>query len=205
MKTAKIGAGNMLGNIYNQLNQAGFGYYSHKYSLAFDNIISIEMVNATGDILQVDSIINSDLYFALRGAVTYMELEFNKTNMNQVYQLFDTFNEVGPSLDDGIALKMSTKCNGMFINASNPISTKFIPQTFFDSVEALSKQPNKQAIKVLVDFVNNDVCSVLASFDLFCGAVNVNDSSSSFIYRDALYCIQIESDWKKTTLNILMK
>lgn len=128
-KTAKIGAGNRLGNVYNQLNQAGFfipaglcpsvgigghalgggfGYYSRKYGLACDNIISMEMVNVTGDILQVDSIKNFDLYFALRGAgggsygivtyfvfrihrtpphVTYMELEFNKTNMNQVYQL----------------------------------------------------------------------------------------------------------------------
>ncbi|CAG8843795.1 15813_t:CDS:2, partial [Gigaspora margarita] len=210
MKTAKIGAENMLGNVYNQLNQAdffiparlcpsvgigdhalgrGFGYYSHKYSLAFDNIISMGMVNTTGDILQVDFIINSNLYFVLRGAnygivmhfvfcihrtppqVTYIELEFNKTNMNQVYQLFDTFNEVGPSLDGGIALtirlnKSSLSITGLylgpcteaqnaigcFINASNSISTKFIPQTFFEFVEALSKQPNKQAIKVLVDF-----------------------------------------------------
>ncbi|CAG8815643.1 34682_t:CDS:1, partial [Gigaspora margarita] len=171
-----------------------------------------------------------------------MELEFNKTNINQVYKLFDAFNEVGPSLDDSIALKMRlnkslllitklylglcTKAqNAMecFINASNPISTKFIPQTFFEPVEALSKHPNKyyivnpehnpnffkaksffvnrgkglmqQAIKVLVNFVNNAVCTVLASFNLFSGAVNVNDSSFSFIHHDALYCIQIESDW----------
>ncbi|KAF0441097.1 FAD-binding domain-containing protein [Gigaspora margarita] len=88
-KTAKIGAGNRLGEVYNQLNQAGFlmpaglcpsvgigghvlgggfGYYSRKYGLACDNIISMEMVDANGNILQVDSTLNPDLFFALRGA-----------------------------------------------------------------------------------------------------------------------------------------
>ncbi|KAF0494352.1 FAD-binding domain-containing protein [Gigaspora margarita] len=119
MKTAKIGAGNRLGNVYNQLNQAGFlipaglcpsvgigghalgggfGYYSRKYGLACNNIISMEVVDGKGNILHVDSNTNSDLYFALKGAgggsygivtyfvfrihptppqVTYMELAFN--------------------------------------------------------------------------------------------------------------------------------
>ncbi|CAG8721817.1 3320_t:CDS:2 [Gigaspora margarita] len=292
-ETAKIGAGNRLGNVYNQLNQAGFlipaglcpsvgigghalgggfGYYSRKYGLACDNIISMEMVNATGDILHVDSNTISDLYFALRGAgggsygivtyfvfrihrtppqVTYMEMAFNKANMNQVYQVFDAFNKIGPSLDDRIALKMrmnksSLSINGLylgpctearnamkgFIDASNPIPTskKFIPQTFFESVETLSKIPNKydvvnpkhnpnffkaksfvvnkgkgltrQAIKVLNEFLTKDTsCKTLASFDLFGGAANVKDSSSSFIHRDALYCIQMESDWETKEQN----
>ncbi|CAG8642802.1 3189_t:CDS:2, partial [Dentiscutata heterogama] len=284
-KTAKIGAGNRLGNVYNQLNQAGFfipfgicpsvglgghvlgggfGYYSRKHGLACDNIISMEMVDAKGNLLQVNSTLNSDLFFALRGAgggsygivtyfvfrihqtppqVTYMNLEFNGTNMIQVYQLFDAFNEDGPSFDDGIALKMrlvkgSLSITGLYLGPSNeaqnamkeflskapnPISSEFDQQTFFESVEILSKSPNKyevvnpvhhpnffkaksffvntgeglthQAIDVLVNFVNGASCQILASFDLYGGAINIHNNSSSFIHRDALYCVQMESDW----------
>ncbi|CAG8557805.1 467_t:CDS:2 [Gigaspora rosea] len=282
METAKIGARNRLGNVYNQLNQAGFlipaglcpsiGIGGHalggrKYGLACD---SMEIVDAKGEILQVDSILNADLYFALRGAgggsygivtyfvfrihrtppqVTYMELAFNRANMTQEYQLFDAFNEVGPLHDDGIALKMrlnksSLSITGLYLSprtetlnamkeflskVPEPISIpKFIPQTFYESFETLSKSPNKyevvnpvhhpnffkaksfvvkgkgltrQAIKVLVDFLNGASCKILASFDLFGGAANVYDSSSSFIHRDALYCIQMESDWEAKDQN----
>src|SRR5262249_30275502 len=31
---------------------------------------------------------------------------------------------------------------------------------------------------------------------LYGGALNIYDNSSSFIHRNALYCIQIETDWK---------
>ncbi|KAF0441096.1 FAD-binding domain-containing protein [Gigaspora margarita] len=164
--------------------------------------------------------------------------------MTQVYQLFDAFNEVGPSLDDGIALKMrlvkgSLSITGLYLGprtearnamkkllskAPKPISSEFDQLTFFESVETLSKSSNKyevvnpvhhpnffkakaffvntgeglthQAIDVLVDFLNGASCTILASFDLYGGVINVHDNSSSFIHRDALYCIQMESDWK---------
>src|SRR5437764_14962449 len=84
----------------------------------------MEMVDASGNLLQIDSTSNPDLYFALRGAgggsygivtsfvlrihpippqVTSMEFDFNPT---QVQKLFDAYNEVGPSLDDGIVLQL---------------------------------------------------------------------------------------------------
>ncbi|CAG8708687.1 25968_t:CDS:2, partial [Racocetra persica] len=248
-------------------NTIGFGYYSRKYGLACDNIISMEMVDANGNLLQVDSTLNSDLFFALRGAgggsygivtyfvfriyrtppqVTSIKLEYNSaniTNMNQIYRLFHAFNKVGPSLDDGIALKMkldkgSSSITGLYLgpptealNAMNkflseapdPSLLEFVPQTFFEAVETLSKSPNKYevvnpvhhpnffkaksfivnmgkgltkpAIDSLVFFLNNATCETFASFDLYGGAVNNYDGSSSFIHRDVLYCIQMESDW----------
>ncbi|CAG8730059.1 14239_t:CDS:1, partial [Racocetra fulgida] len=227
----------------------------------------MEMVDANGNLLQVDSTLNSDLFFALRGAgggsygiityfvfriyrtppqVTSMKLEFdsaNMTNMNQVYKLFHAFNEVGPSLDDGIALKMkldkrSSSITGLYLGprtealnamkeflskAPDPSLLEFDQQTFFEAVATLSKSPDKyevvnpvhhpnffkaksfivnkgkgltnRAIDSLVNFLNNATCETFASLDLYGGAVNNYDSSSSFIHRDALYCIQMESDW----------
>src|SRR5581483_5143231 len=105
----------------------GYGFYSRKYGLACDNIISMEMVDAKGKILQINKNSNQDLFFALRGAgggsygivthfvfgihpipssVTYIELEFNSENMTQVQLLFDFFNNFGPHLNDNIVLKM---------------------------------------------------------------------------------------------------
>ncbi|CAG8721806.1 3319_t:CDS:2 [Gigaspora margarita] len=223
-ETAKIGAGNRLGNVYNQLNQAGFlipaglcpsvgigghafgggfGYYSRKYGLACDNIISMEMVDAKGDILQVDSILNSNLYFALRGAgggsygivtyfvfrihrtppqVTYMELAFNRANMTQVYQLFDAFNEVGPLLDDGIALKMRLNKGSLSITGLYLVVNPVHHPNFFKakSFVVKGKGLTRQAIKVLVDFLNGAYCKILASFDLFEQNTKCTDEINAF-------------------------
>ncbi|CAG8587316.1 624_t:CDS:2 [Ambispora gerdemannii] len=88
-KTAIIGAGNKLGPIYYALSQAGYlipggscpgvgiggfalgggyGLYSRKFGLAVDNILSIDIVNANGDLITASSTQNPDLFFALRGA-----------------------------------------------------------------------------------------------------------------------------------------
>ncbi|RGB43385.1 Glucooligosaccharide oxidase [Rhizophagus diaphanus] len=156
-QTARIGAGNRLGNVYNKLNQAGFlipagscpsvgigghalgggfGYLGRKYGYACDNIISMQMVDAEGNLLHIDSFSNPDLFFALRGAgigsygivtyfvfrihptpslVTSMELVFNRTNMTQVYQLFRAYDQVGPSLDNDIAFKMRLRNDSLSI------------------------------------------------------------------------------------------
>ncbi|CAG8693540.1 5388_t:CDS:2, partial [Funneliformis caledonium] len=146
---AKIGAGNRLGNVYNKLNQEGFfipagscpsvgiaghalgggyGFYGREYGLACDNIISMNMVDAKGNLLENIESSNHyfDLFFALRGAgggsygivthflfeihpiperVTYMSLEFNAA---QVRQLIKAFNEaeVNPRLENKTTLRM---------------------------------------------------------------------------------------------------
>ncbi|RIA97770.1 Glucooligosaccharide oxidase [Glomus cerebriforme] len=279
-QTAKIGAGNKLGVIYDKLSQAGFlipagtcpsvgigghslgggfGMASRKYGFASDNIISMEMVDANGNLLKIDNKTNSDLFFALRGAgggsygivtsfvfrihptppqVTSMTLQFD---INQVHQLFNAYNEVGPSLDNNIVLSLSLdtgilSIEGLYLgsskNAKNamntflskapkPTSSEFKQQTFFDSVVKFSylssnevKNPkhhpyffkaksflvNKgltsQAIDSIVDFLKNANCNGFALFDLFGGATNIVDDTSSFIHRDVLYGIQLLSSWE---------
>ncbi|RIA98809.1 Glucooligosaccharide oxidase [Glomus cerebriforme] len=283
-QTAKIGAGNRLGVIYNKLSQAGFlipagtcpsvgigghalgggyGFTGRKYGFASDNIISMEMVDANGKLLKIDNATNSDLFFALRGAgggsygivtsfvfhihptppqVTSMKFQFNP---NQVQQLFKAYNDVGPSLDNNIVLSISLSKGGLSIdglylgpsaNAKNamkqflseapkPTSSKFIPQSFFDSVKTFAYVPpnevanpkhnpyffkaksflvNKgltsQAINTMIDFLNNVSCDTYALFDLFGGTANINDVTSSLIHRDVLYGIQLlGQDWNSKT------
>ncbi|CAG8482140.1 2767_t:CDS:2 [Ambispora leptoticha] len=88
-KTAIIGAGNRLGPIHYALSQAGYlipigscpdvgiggftlgggyGLYSRKFGLAVDNVLSIDMVDANGNLITASPNQNSDLFFALRGA-----------------------------------------------------------------------------------------------------------------------------------------
>ncbi|GBC06835.1 hypothetical protein RclHR1_07080002 [Rhizophagus clarus] len=199
-KTARIGAGNRLGDVYNKLSQegfffpagscpsvgigghalgGGFGYFSRKYGLACDNVISMEMVDAKGSILQVNKKSNPDLFFALRGAgagsygivthytvrlhrtpprVTYMQFDFNRTDIKQLQQLFSALNKVGPSLDNNISLKLrlgsTLSITGVYLGprkkakiamreflyeAPDPISLIFEQKTFFESVELLSR------------------------------------------------------------------
>ncbi|CAG8615672.1 12194_t:CDS:2 [Ambispora leptoticha] len=88
-KTAVIGAGNRLGPMYYKLSQAGYlipggscpgvgiggftlgggyGLYSRKFGLAVDNVLSIDIVGANGNLITASPNRNSDLFFALRGA-----------------------------------------------------------------------------------------------------------------------------------------
>ncbi|KAF0476756.1 FAD-binding domain-containing protein [Gigaspora margarita] len=89
-KTAIIGVGNRLGEIYHKLNKfgylisagecinvglgghatgGGFGWTGRKYGLASDNIVSAEMVTANGTFISpINLTHHSDLFFAIRGA-----------------------------------------------------------------------------------------------------------------------------------------
>lgn len=225
----------------------------------------MEMVNAKGKLLKIDSKQHPDLFFALRGAgggsygivtyfefrihpkpkkITYINLEFNRTDMTQVRQLFYAFNIVGPSLADDFGLKLRLKkdllsISGVYLGprkrakkamrkflnlAPDPIESRYTRKTFIESVETLSnltkydvfspkhnpnffkvksfyfntgKVLNKKSIKALVNYVNRANCSTLASFDLYGGAINNgNYYNTSFIHRDALYCLQLEANWK---------
>ena len=216
----------------------------------------MEMVDAKGDLLQIDATSNSDLLFALRGAgggsygivtsfvfrihpvpprVTLMKFQFNP---NQVQKLFDAYNEVGPSLADDIVLQMdleqeSLSISGLYLGPSakaksemkeflskapKPTSSKFTQQTFFDSVKAFAgvqesevvkpihhplffkgksflvnkgKGLTPQAINPLANYLNSASCDTLALFDLFGGATNIANNTSSFVHRDVLYNIQL--------------
>jgi hypothetical protein len=123
------------------LSKKGFGYSSRKYGFASDNIISMEVVDAKGNLLQVDSTTNRNLFFALRGAgggnygivtsfvfrihptpqqVTSMKFSFNP---DHVQKLFDAYNKVGPSLSDDIVIsilleKGTLSIDGLFLGPS---------------------------------------------------------------------------------------
>src|SRR5215831_5687633 len=45
----------------------GLGWLMSKYGLAADNLDSVELVTASGEVLQVDEASHSDLFWALRG------------------------------------------------------------------------------------------------------------------------------------------
>ena len=45
----------------------GFGWISRKYGLTVDNLLSVEMVTADGDIIRASSTENPDLFWAVRG------------------------------------------------------------------------------------------------------------------------------------------
>lgn len=45
----------------------GFGWISRKYGLTIDNLLSVEMVTATGDVVQASASENEDLFWAARG------------------------------------------------------------------------------------------------------------------------------------------
>lgn len=107
---------------------------------------------------------------------------------------------------------------------TNPIETQYIQKTFIESVEILSnsskydvfspkhspnffkvksfyinkgKALNETAINVLVDYLDGAKCTTLASFDLYGGDINdVYYDKTSFIHRNALYCLQLEANWK---------
>jgi hypothetical protein len=87
-QTVTVGAGVNLGDVYNFLSPygvaipagscppvgvaghtlgGGFGMIGRKYGLACDNLLSVEMVDAKGNILTASATENTDLFWALRG------------------------------------------------------------------------------------------------------------------------------------------
>uniref|UniRef100_U9TZ43 FAD-binding PCMH-type domain-containing protein n=1 Tax=Rhizophagus irregularis (strain DAOM 181602 / DAOM 197198 / MUCL 43194) TaxID=747089 RepID=U9TZ43_RHIID len=280
-KTAKIGAGNRLGNIYVKLSEAGFlipagtcpsvgigghalgiGYCSRTYGITCDNVISMEMVNAKGELLHIDSTSHPKLFFALRGAgggsygivtsyvfhihpappqATYMRFAFNRTNLAQVHQLIFALNEVGPLIDNKIGLKLrlfktsliatvlylgprteaKNAMKDFLSKAPERISSEYNQLTFLEAIIAVadvseydmyhpSHHPiffklksfyvnqgeglNQAAINDLVDFSNRASCEVLTTFDLYGGKINIDRHNTSFVHRNALYCIRMQME-----------
>ena len=67
----------------------GVGFLARKFGLAIDNLLAAEIVTADGEILQVDSENNADLFWAIRGGggnfgvVTKFKYELH--NLNECY------------------------------------------------------------------------------------------------------------------------
>lgn len=115
-RTAKVGPGAMLGDLdkatqpYNLLTTGGIvsttgvsgltlgggiGYLARKYGLTLDNVTSMEVVIANGELLQCSKSENSDLFWALRGGggnfgvVTSFEFQLHLQNSEMlVAQIF---------------------------------------------------------------------------------------------------------------------
>ena len=138
---------------------------------------------------------------------------------------------------DGLYLGPSKKAkiamSEFLSKAPKPTSSKFIPQTFFDSVKEFSFLPENevvnpkhhprffksksflveqgkgltpQAISFILNFLNKVSCNTLAIFDLFDGTTNIVNVTSSFVYRNVLYGIQVmcyDQTNKKKLINAL--
>jgi FAD/FMN-containing dehydrogenase len=87
-RTARIGAGTKLGRVYEKVISknlmmvagscatvgvagltlgGGFGMLSRKYGTTCDNLLSLRMVNAEGELLEASESVNPDLFWACRG------------------------------------------------------------------------------------------------------------------------------------------
>ncbi|CAG8550120.1 6162_t:CDS:2 [Acaulospora colombiana] len=149
-KTAVIGAGNRLGTIYNTLSKSGFlipagscpsvgmgghslgggyGLYGRKFGLASDNILSIDMVNANGDLITANANKNSDLFFALRGAgggsygiVTEITFKLSPTpstvtsfsfdyELSNIQSAFNALNRLGSGIPAEVTMSLSISQN----------------------------------------------------------------------------------------------
>ena len=77
----------------------GYGYASHTYGLALDNLIGATLVLANGTVITADAISNSDIFWALRGAgssygiVTSLKFQtFPAPNSNIIFTYNTNFN-----------------------------------------------------------------------------------------------------------------
>ena len=87
----------------------GYGYLARQVGLACDNLISAEVVTATGDVLVASATQNADLFWALRGGggnfgvVTTFEFQLHRSPREVVYgDLFFDLDD-GPRVARGFA------------------------------------------------------------------------------------------------------
>jgi len=115
-KTAKVGPGATLGDVDRETQKhglavptginsttgiagltlgGGFGWLSRKHGLTADNLIGVELVTASGEILRVDENAHPDLFWALRGG---------GGNFGVVTEFEFRLHEVGPELLSGLVV-----------------------------------------------------------------------------------------------------
>lgn len=106
----------------------GIGYLTKAYGLACDNLISVDMVTATGELVRASADENADLFWGLRGGggnfgvVTSLEFQLHKVgpmvaaatifhaieDAREVLHFYRTFNETAPD---------ELSCYAMIVNA----------------------------------------------------------------------------------------
>jgi hypothetical protein len=123
----------------------------------------------------------------------------------------------------GPANKAKDAMKSFLSKAPKPTSSSFDPVTFFQSVKAFSyvdddevanpihhpyffkaksflvnKGLTSEAINTISNFLSTISCDrdTYALFDLFGGAANIVDNTSSLIHRDSIYGIQLLGSWK---------
>lgn len=92
----------------------GYGYFTRLFGLASDNLLELEMVDATGNVLTINNSTNVDLFWALRGAgggsfgiVTKLKFRMRSVPKRITYSIylfnFDDFSQFFKSLQSSIA------------------------------------------------------------------------------------------------------
>ncbi|CAG8795152.1 45158_t:CDS:2 [Gigaspora margarita] len=212
-KTAIIGAGNRLGEIYHKLNKfgylisagecinvglgghatgGGFGWTGRKYGLASDNIISAEMVTANGTFISpINLTHHSDLFFAIRGA--------EEEARNAVKELIELSNPAYIKFEEMTWLGI-VNLYPPFTRQPFKVTSYTIPPSGF----------SQEAIRVLVNFVNNLECEAIALFDLYASDAisSISINSSAFIHRNIFGVLQLElplSGYSKDAQNKCIK
>ncbi|CAG8553813.1 9991_t:CDS:2, partial [Scutellospora calospora] len=132
----------------------GFGLYSRKFSVASDNILSIDMIKADGLLITANANKNEDLFFALRGAggnnygiVTSFTFQLHPTPPNvtslsfqyevsNIQKLLDTINKFGLNLPDDVTLSIvfspeSLELNGVYLGSQK--NAKEVMKNFISS------------------------------------------------------------------------
>lgn len=74
----------------------GYGYYTRLFGLVSDNLLELEMVDATGKVLLINNSTNEDLFWALRGGgggsfgiVTKLKFKMHSAPKNVVYGMYE--------------------------------------------------------------------------------------------------------------------
>ncbi|KAK9760844.1 hypothetical protein K7432_014726 [Basidiobolus ranarum] len=186
-KTAIVGAGSLLGPTYYKLFKGGgfgipagscpqvgigghalgggFGLFSRKYGMVSDNVLEIQIVNPSGQLLVANTNQNSDLFWALRGGgqgsfgivtsfkfklftppskVTTFSYSWDYKQFNLVYKAFQDWAFTNPSEDVGP--NMYVDRNGIVLQGVFQGPKAELSQ-HLSGILSASPQPSNVAIK----------------------------------------------------------
>ncbi|CAG8587210.1 5130_t:CDS:2, partial [Diversispora eburnea] len=175
-KTAIIGAGQRLGPIYFALSEKGFlipagtcpsvgiaghalGGVRRKFGLTSDNVISIQIVNANGQLITADNDQNSDLFFALRGAgggsygiVTSLTFKLSNVpdkvtsisinyDLSNIQTIFDAIHQYGAKLQKEVTFSLEFSQSGFQLTGVYLGNSQEAKEAMQDIVSATNANP----------------------------------------------------------------
>ncbi|CAG8536113.1 10374_t:CDS:2 [Gigaspora margarita] len=251
-KTAIIGVGNRLGEIYHKLNKFG-------YLISAGECINVGLGgHATGGVTNgtfispINLTHHSDLFFAIRGAgnagygiITSLTLKIYPVQPiitsikisyfpEQVELAFITFAKVAKNFNENLSgyMELRSKNSNPYtftfiatylgieeearsavkelIELSNPAYIKFEEMTWLgivDSYPPFTRQPFKitsytippsgfsqEAIRALVNIVDDAECEAIALFDLYASEAvsSISINSTAFIHRNIFGVLELE-------------